>query len=283
MPSFPLVDSHVHLWDPERLRYAWLAGVPALHRSHLPPDYRRACGSVAVAKFVFVQCECDPVQSQAEAEWVTELAAAEPRLRGIVAQAALENGPAIEPALARLAGNSLVKGVRRLLQEERDDAFCLRPDFVRGVQLLPRYGLSFDLCIYHRQLGAVIKLVRQCPDVRFVLDHIGKPGIKAGTFEPWRAELRELSRLENVFCKLSGLATEADWSAWTPADLRPYLDHAIDCFGFDRVMFGSDWPVSAQATDYPRWVATLDDALRGCSMDEQQRVYVRNAEAFYRI
>jgi len=283
MPSFPLVDSHVHLWNPERLRYAWLAGVPALHRPFRPEDYRQACGPVAVAKFVFVQCECDPAQSQAEADWVTELAAAEPRLRGIVAQAALENGQAVEPALARLAANPWVKGIRRLLQEEKDNAFCLRPEFVRGVQLLARHGFSFDLCIYHRQLGSVIKLVRQCPDVRFVLDHIGKPDIKAGTLDPWRAELRELSRLENVCCKLSGLVTEADWSAWTPSDLRPFLAHAIDCFGLDRVMFGSDWPVSAQATDYPRWVATVDEALGGLTPDELHRFYVRNAEAFYRI
>lgn len=283
MPSFPLVDTHVHLWDPERLRYTWLAGVPALNRSHRVEEYRRACGQVAVAKFVFVQCECDAAQSQAEADWVTELAVTEPRLRGIVAQAALESGQAIEPALARLAANPLVKGIRRLIQEEKDDAFCVRPEFVRGVRLLPRHGFSFDLCIYHRQLANVIALVRQCPDVRFVLDHLGKPGIKAGQLDPWRANLRELSRMENVWCKLSGVVTEADWAGWTPADLRPYLDHALDCFGVDRVMFGSDWPVSAQATDYARWVAVLDDVLGGGSTDELHRIYVRNAEAFYRI
>jgi len=283
MPSFPLVDTHVHLWDPERLRYPWLAGVPALNRSHRVEDYRRACGQVAVAKFVFVQCECDAAQSQAEADWVTELAATEPRLGGIVAQAALESGLAVEPALARLAANPLVKGIRRLIQEEKDDAFCVRPEFIRGVQLLPRHGLSFDLCVYHRQLANVIKLVRQCPEVRFVLDHIGKPAIKAGQLDPWRADLRELSRMDNVWCKLSGLVTEADWAGWIPADLRPYLDHAVDCFGADRVMFGSDWPVSAQATDYGRWVAVLDDALGGGSADELHRIYVRNAETFYRI
>jgi L-fuconolactonase len=283
MPSYPLVDTHVHLWDPDRLRYGWLAGVPALNRRHGIEEYHRACGPVAVAKFVFVQCECDPAQSQAEADWVTDVAALEPRLRGIVAQAALEKGTAIEPALVQLAANPLVKGIRRLIQEEKDDAFCVRPEFVRGVQLLSRYGFSFDLCIYHRQLANVISLVRQCPGVRFVLDHLGKPDLKAGTLDPWRAELRELSRLENIWCKLSGLTTEADWAGWTPADLRPSLDHAIDCFGFDRVMFGSDWPVSSQATDYRRWVATLDEVLGGCSADELHRFYVRNAEAFYRI
>ena len=184
---------------------------------------------------------------------------------------------------ARLAENSKVKGVRRLIQSEPDLDFCLRPDFVRGVQSLPRYGLSFDLCVTHLQLANTIALVRQCPKVRFVLDHIAKPDIKKGLLDPWRAELRELSRLENVWCKMSGLATEADHSGWKPGDLRPFIDHVMDCFGVDRVMFGGDWPVSTLATDYPRWVKTVDDALNGCSADELHRVYVRNAEAFYRI
>jgi len=283
MPDFPLVDTHLHLWEPGRIRYPWLAGVPRLNRNHTIDDYRRACGPVQVAKMVFVQCECDPVQSQDESDWVTAVARIDPRIRGIVAQAPLENGAAAGPALTRLAANPLVKGIRRLIQSEADDAFCVRPDFVRGVQLLPRHGLSFDLCIFHRQLANTIQLVRQCPDVRFILDHIGKPDIKAGRLDPWRAELRTLAALPNVWCKVSGLVTEADLEKWTPADLRPYLDHVIACFGVDRVMYGGDWPVSTQACDYPRWVATLDAALRGCSPDELHRIYVRNAEQFYRV
>jgi len=283
MPNFPIVDTHLHLWDLGRIRYPWLAGVPLLNRNHLLDDYRQACGPTQVAKMVFVQCECDPAQSYEEAQWVTENARIDPRIRGIVAQAPLEKGDAVEGDLARLAANPLVKGIRRLIQSESDDAFCLRPDFVRGVQLLPRHGLSFDLCIFHRQLANTIKLVRQCPNVTFILDHIGKPDIKTGLLDPWRAELRELSRLENVWCKVSGLVTEADFTRWTPAHLKPYLDHVFDCFGFDRVMFGGDWPVSTQATDYPRWVTTLDAALQGCSQDERHQIYVRNAEAFYRV
>lgn len=283
MPHFPIVDTHLHIWDLSRLRYPWLAGVPMLNRNHLIEDYRRACGPVQVAKMVFLQCECDFAQYQAEADWVTEVAQADPRIRGIVPWAPLEKGEGAGEALSRLAANPLIKGIRRIIQFESDPEFCLRPDFVRGVQALHGHGLSFDLCINHRQLANTIKLVRQCPNVRFVLDHIGKPDIKAGLLDPWRAELRELSRMENVWCKLSGLVTEADFTKWQPADLKPYLDHVVDCFGFDRVMFGGDWPVSTQATDYPRWVATLDDALRGCSADELRRVYVRNAEAFYRI
>lgn len=283
MPSFPIVDTHVHLWDPGRLRYAWLAEVPSLNRPFHIDDFRRACGPVQVSKVVFVQCECDPAQALAEATWVAETARTDPRLRGIVAQAALEKGEAVAADLARLTSIPLVKGVRRLLQSEPDDAFCLRPGFVRGVQQLATHGLSFDLCILHRQLAPVTELVRRCPEVRFVLDHIGKPGIRAGLHEPWRTELRELAALPNVWCKLSGVVTEADCSHWKPADLRPYLDHAIDCFGVGRLMFGGDWPVAMLATGYARWVETLDDAVRGLSLDERHRLFVRNAEAFYRI
>jgi L-fuconolactonase len=283
MPSFPIVDSHLHLWDPARLRYPWLDSVPKLNRTHLIADYRRACETVQVAKMVFVQCDCDPRQSSEEADWVREVARDDVRIRGIVAWAPLEQGEVAEPALGRLTQNPLVRGIRRILQSEPDSAFCLRPDFVRGVQLLHGHGLTFDLCINHLQMANTIKLVRRCPDVRFVLDHIGKPAIKAGVLDPWRAELRELSKLENVWCKLSGLATEADHSTWASADLRPYMDHVVDCFGFQRVMFGGDWPVSTLATDYPRWVATVDEALRGCTLEQLQQVYVKTAETFYRV
>ena len=283
MPTFPIVDTHLHIWDLTRIHYPWLSNVPKLNRNHLIEDYRRACSPVEVAKVVFVQCECDPAQFREEAEWVTQVAREDARIRGIVAWAPLENGDAADADLAGLAANPLVKGIRRIIQFEPDIGFCLRPEFVRGVQLLHAHGLTFDLCINHLQLPNTIKLVRQCPDVSFVLDHIGKPDIKSGRLDPWRADLRELSRLDNVWCKLSGLATEADHERWQPADLRPYIDHVVECFGFDRVMFGGDWPVSTQATDYPRWVATVDDALKRCTPGELRKIYVRNAEAFYRV
>jgi L-fuconolactonase len=283
MPDFPIVDTHLHIWDLQRLRYPWLASVPMLNKDHLIGDYRRVCGPVQVAKMVFLQCECDPAQYADEAAWVTGVSRTDPRIRGIVPWAPLEKGDAAEAELARLAENPLIKGIRRIIQFEPDPEFCLRPDFVRGVQLLPRHGFSFDICINHRQLANTIRMVKQCPNVRFILDHIAKPDIKAGLLDPWRAELRELSRIPNVWCKLSGLTTEADHAGWKPADLRPYIDHVMDCFGFDRVIFGGDWPVAAQATDFPRWVQTVDDALQGASPDELHKVYVRNGEALYRV
>ncbi len=283
MPSFPIVDTHLHIWDLSRLRYPWLDTVPKLNRNHLIEDYRRACGPVQVAKMVFLQCECDVSQFQQEADWVTEVSRTDPRIRGIVPWAPLEKGDAAEADLARLAANPLIKGIRRIIQFEADQEFCLRPDFVRGVQRLARHNLSFDLCINHRQFANTLKLVRQCPDVRFVMDHIAKPDIKAGLLDPWRDEMKQLASLPNVWCKLSGLVTEADVEKWQPADLRPYIDHVIACFGFDRVMFGGDWPVSTLASDYPRWVQVLDAAIAGASPDEQHKLYVRNAEKFYRV
>lgn len=283
MPNFPIVDTHLHIWDLSRLRYPWLASVPMLNKNHLIGDYRCACGPVQVAKMVFLQCECDFAQFQQEADWVTEVAQVDPRIRGIVPWAPLEKGEGARPDLARLAANPLIKGIRRIIQFEADQAFCLQPGFVRGVQLLAEFGLSFDICINHTQLANTIRLVRQCPQVKFVLDHIGKPDIKGGRLDPWRAELKELAAMPNVWCKLSGLVTEADHAQWTPADLQPYIDHVIATFGFDRVMFGGDWPVSTQACDYPRWVNTLDAALPRATPADLRKLYVTNAEAFYRI
>ncbi|BET68943.1 amidohydrolase [Opitutales bacterium ASA1] len=283
MPDFPIVDTHLHLWDLDRLSYPWLDHVPVLRRNHLLTDYREACGPVQVAKMVFLQCECDFARFEEEAAWIASLASVDPRIRGIVPWAPLEKGDTVEGDLERLVAIPLVRGIRRIIQFEPDPEFCVRPDFVRGVRTLPRFGLSFDLCVKCHQLPNTIELVRRCPEVRFVLDHIGKPNIARGELDPWRTHVRELAAFPNVWCKVSGLATEADFEHWTPADLRPYLDHAFACFGFDRTMFGGDWPVSTQATTYPRWVETLDAALEGASPDELHRLYVRNAEAFYRV
>ena len=283
MPDFPLVDTHLHVWDPGLLRYPWLDDIPLLNKPYLLQDYDLACGAVAVERMVFLQAEVDPAQYQDEADWVDSLADQDSRLQGIVAWAPLENGDAARPALERLAANPRVKGIRRIIQAEPDIGFCLRPDFVTGVRLLPEFGLSFDICIVHYQLANTIKMVAQCPDVQFILDHIGKPDIRNGLMDPWRAEIRALSRFPNVFCKISGLVTEADHQRWTREQLRPYVHHVIECFGFDRVMYGGDWPVAAQAADYPRWVETLEWAFAGCTDEELKKLFHDNALAFYHL
>ena len=284
MPTFPIVDTHVHLWDPKRLRYPWLDGIAALNRPFGLADYRKACGAVKVEAMVFVQCEVEFAQAMEEVEWVLGLARGAPRLKGLVPWAPLENGTGAEEYLENLVRCSpLIKGVRRLIQSETEPGFCLQRGFVQGVRSLARYNLSFDLCISHRQLADTVGLVRQCPNVTFVLDHIGKPDIKGQVTEPWRSELRDLADLPNVVCKVSGLVTEADVEKWTREDLRPYLDHVLACFGFDRVLFGSDWPVVTLAAEYPRWVTALDWALAGCSAVEKRKIFRDNAVRFYRL
>ena len=282
MEKFPIVDTHVHLWHPKQLRYPWLAEVPTLNRPYLLKDYIAAYGALEIESIVFVQCDTHPDDGLKETAWVTSLAAVDPRIRGIVAWAPLEEGVQVAPFVEKLAENRLVKGIRRLIQSESVD-FCIHPDFVSGVKTLSRYGLSFDLCIFHPQLANAIRLVEQCPHVQFILDHIGKPDIKNQLFDPWKQEIETLAGFPNVHCKISGLVTEAELETWTPADLQPYIEHVISCFGFDRVLYGSDWPVSTQASDYSRWVQTLTDAVSGCTSQELRNLFRDNAIKFYKL
>ncbi len=281
MLDFPIVDTHLHVWDTGRLRYTWLDDIPKLNRPYLLDDYNEACGPVQVGKMVFLQCECS--QYAEEADWVTALAQRDPRIEGIVPWAPLEKGAAVRAELESLAANPLVKGIRRIIQSESDPKFCLRGDFIRGVRLLAEFGLHFEVCISHDQMAAAIRMVRQCPEVRFVLDHIGNPDIRNHVLEPWASELRELAGLPNVWCKVSGLVCQADHDRWTREDLKPYVDRVVDCFGFDRLMYGGDWPVASLATDYPRWVETLEWAVGGCSGEELRKLFRDNAVDFYRL
>jgi len=280
---FPIVDAHVHIWDTARLRYPWLDAEPALNRTFLMADYDRALGRLEVEAAVFVQCECEPAQYREEVGWVSGVASAEPRLRGIVSWAPLEKGAAAEEEIRALGANPLVKGIRRIIQFEEDLEFCLRPDFIAGVRLLAGYGLPFDICISHRHTANVIRMVEQCPDVRFVLDHIGKPDIRGGRLEPWRSQIRTLASFPHVQCKVSSLATEADHARWTLDDLRPYAEHIFECFGWERVFYGGDWPVSSQAATLPRCVETILALAPGAAEGQLRRLFRENARAFYRL
>ena len=282
MANFPIVDTHVHLWHPKQLRYPWLKQVPLLNRPFLLKDYNAAIGDLEVESMVFVQCDTHPDDGLKETSWVTSLAAADPRIRGIVAWAPLEVGNCVATFVEKLAEESLVKGIRRLIQGESVD-FCIQPNFIDGVKTLSRHRLSFDLCIYHPQLANAIRLVEQCPDVQFILDHIGKPDIKNQLFEPWKQEIKVLADFPNVHCKISGVVTEADHENWSLDNIQPYIDHVISCFGFDRVIYGSDWPVSTLATDYKRWVETLQETVAGCSPEELRKLFHDNAIRFYRL
>ncbi|MBX0326313.1 amidohydrolase family protein [Oscillochloris sp. ZM17-4] len=274
----PIIDSHVHLWDPGQMRIPWLDGIPALNRPYGMAEY--AASADDVEAIVYVQVDVAPAYGLVEAQLVADMARRDPRIQAIVAYAPLEDGPQARSYLDALTQISpLITGVRRLTQGESDPAFCLRPGFEAGVRILASYGLSCDLCITHRQLPATAELVRRCPEVSFILDHLGKPAARAGELEPWRAQIAELAALPNVMCKLSGLVTEADHQRWTVDDLAPYVAHALEVFGEDRVAFGSDWPVVLLAADQRRWAAALGALTAHLSPEARQKLWSENASS----
>ncbi len=282
--SLPIVDTHLHLWDPDALNYPWLQDIPILNRPYLLDDYNLATEGLNIDKMVFLQCEVDFAQYRQEADWVTELALHDRRIQGIVPWAPLEKGEKASQEVAALAQNPLIKGVRRIIQFEDDPAFCLAPEFLEGVRLLADFDLHFEFCLKgDDQFSNAIRLVQQCPEVRFILDHIGKPFIKEGIQTPWRDLLKQFADLPNTWCKISGLVTEADFENWTAQDLQPYIDEVIRRFGWDRILFGGDWPVAVQASTYARWVETLRQTDANASSANQQKLFHDNAIAFYRL
>jgi L-fuconolactonase len=237
-----------------------------------------------VAAMVFVEVDAAPGEHLREVEWVEAQAERDVRLQGMVGSLPLTDGASVETAMKQFAAMPLARGVRQLIQGHVDEPeWCLRPSFVEAVKLLAKYNLSFDICIYHPQMKDAIELCQRCADVQFVLDHIGKPGIKSGLMEPWKTELAALAALPNVWCKISGIVTEADHTSWTEAQVAPYVAHAISCFGYDRVMFGGDWPVSELATSYKRWVDVVDAVTAKASAAEKRKLFRDTAKAFYRL
>jgi len=176
-----------------------------------------------------------------------------------------------------------LRGIRRLIQYHPAPDYCLSPKFMAGVREVGKRGLTFDLCIRNHQLASATELVRQCPEVSFVLDHIAKPGIAAGAREPWTRDLQRMADLPNVVCKMAGVATEADHTRWTPDDLQPYMAHAIACFGLERLLFASDWPVMNLATTFGAWVSLLDQVIAGNSEAERRALFRDNAIRTYRL
>lgn len=277
-----LIDSHIHFWDPSNLRYRWLDELDPINKPHLPADLPRAGEGWEMEKLVFVQADCLPEQGLEEVKWVTELATEDDRIRGIVAYAPLENHN-FHAVLDVLQENPLVKGIRRLIQPE-GHGFATQEHFIDAVRNLPDYNFSFDICALHDQLPDAIRLVEHCPDVRFVLNHVGKPDIAKGDISLWKSNITRLAAFENVYCKLSGMVTEADPDNWTPDDLQPYIDHALEAFTPARLMFGGDYPVLKLAhITYDGWVQTALNALTSLSEDEQKQVFYHNANTFYRL
>jgi len=282
LPDFPIVDTHLHLWDPGLITYPWLSGNALLEQPYLLDRYRRDFASVEIEAMVFVQCEAEFPAFQREADFAAGQARIDPRIKAMVAWAPLEKGAAVEKDIVALKRHAILRGIRRIIQFEDDPDFCLRPDFIEGVRTLADHGLSFDICIDHRHMANILKFVEALPEVPMILDHIGKPAIRDRLLEPWAGQMRDLAGFPNVLCKVSGVATEAS-PDWTQDDLKPFVEIAFTEFGTGRTMFGGDWPVMLGAITPERWIAFLDAFLASTAEAERRRFWRGNAVEAYRI
>ncbi len=271
------IDAHQHFWHYDPAEYSWIgAGMEVLKRDHLPGDLAPLLHAAGLDGSVAVQAR----QSVEETRWLLELAAREPAIKGVVGWVDLRSADAGRD-LERLVVDAKLRGVRHVVQDEPDDEFMLRPDFLRGLSVLAEFGLSYDLLVFPRQLPAACRVVERLPQQRFVVDHIAKPLIREGRLEPWATDLRRLAALPNVMCKVSGLVTEASWQGWRAEDFAPYLDVVFEAFGPGRIMFGSDWPVCTLAAGYQQVVGLVAGYVASLPPAEQAGVWGSNAVRFY--
>jgi L-fuconolactonase len=282
--STAIVDTHVHFWNPSLLDYPWLASAKTLQRAFLPVDFQTAFAAAPIERLVFVECNVRPDQCEQEVAWIESLVRDEPRLSAIVAFADLTIADERQRTglLERLASRPMVRGLRHNIQGE-PKGFCLQPSFLAGVQAIHRLGAHFELCVTHDQLDDVLELVRRSGDGRFIVNHGAKPSIRTDLMRPWKAQMAEIARFENVWCKISGLLTEADLTRQSVEVARPYAEHIAACFGPDRIVYGSDWPVCTLAADGIRWVDFTRSLTAGWPESEQTRFYRDNAVKFYRL
>jgi L-fuconolactonase len=277
-----IVDAHHHFWDPAAADYPWLTDeLATIRRAFGPVDLEPHLRAVGVNATVLVQ-----TRSSVE-ETVEFLAVAQvtPFVRGVVGWVDLTD-PAVGDTIERLpagAGGNRLAGIRHQAHDEPDPDWLIRDDVVRGIKAVGRAGLVYDLLVRPRELPVALALARRLPDVRFVIDHIAKPPISSGELEPWAGLIAPFRELEHVACKVSGMVTEADWSSWTPFDLQPYVDHVLDVFGPDRLLFGSDWPVCLLASTYEGVYGAARATLDGLTDDEQAKVFGGTAVRVYRL
>lgn len=274
-----MLDSHQHFWAYDEAQYPWIPKNSPLHRDWLPADLEREQAKVGGKGSIAVQAR----PSLEESHWLLTLADHFPSIRGVVGWVDLQSD-AVERELAQLAKHPRFVGVRHVVQDEPDDRFLLGSNFVRGIEKLAEFRLAYDLLIYPKQLPAAIELAMRFPEQRFVLDHLAKPHIRDGTLSPWREQIRELAKAPQVFCKVSGMVTEAQRAGWQAEDFRPYLDVVFESSGADRLMWGSDWPVCLLAGSYEQVFRLVDDYLRASlPASAREAVFSGNAARFYRL
>jgi L-fuconolactonase len=271
------IDAHHHLWRYVPAEYPWMTdGMEVLRRDFLLEDLKAVTALAGIAGTVVVEA----ARRVEETIWLAEIAASDDLIRGVVGWAPLTD-PRIGLDLEKLACLPKVKGIRHAIHDEPDDLFVLRDDFNRGITELRQFGLKYDILIFEKHLPQTIEFVDRHPDQIFIVDHIAKPRIREQALSPWKGHVAELAHRENVYCKVSGMVTEALWDAWTDESLRPYLDVVLEAFGPKRLMFGSDWPVLTLASTYGRWLSTVQRAVATLSPTEQEWVFSKTAIEAY--
>jgi L-fuconolactonase len=281
---FKVVDCHQHLWDLKQFRLPWTAGSPSLARDYLMHDYLAATAGIPIVKSVYLEVDVDPGQQQAEADWISRLCR---RGDGPLAAAVVSGRPAAEnfrPYISAFQCHPHVRGLRQVLHGPSTPAgYCLQKPFIAGIQLLGRLGLSFDICIRAAELPDAARLVDACPGTFFVLDHCGNPDLAQRDHTAWRRDIADIAKRNNVVVKISGIVATVKPGQWTPEDLAPIVNHTLDAFGPDRVMFGGDWPVCTLGGSYRQWYDALRQIVAGRPASEQQRLFHDNAIRHYRL
>jgi L-fuconolactonase len=271
------IDSHHHFWHYSSEEYGWIDdSLSVLRRDFFPADLEREIKAAGIDGVISVQAR----QKIEETNWLLSLADENDFIKGVVGWVPLVD-PMLRDTLEQVAGHRKLKAVRHVVQGERDDKFILRDDFNAGIAALADYGLVYDILILERHLPYTIQFVDRHPEQVFVLDHIGKPQIKLNMIDEWAANLCQLSQRSNVYCKFSGLVTEADFDNWTMEQFKPYWDMVLAAFGLERVMFGSDWPVCTAASEYSRWFETVMQLAVQLSPAEQAQLYGETAMRVY--
>lgn len=275
------IDAHQHFWTYSKEEYAWIDDSMAiLKKDHLPDDLAPILSANGIDGSVAVQAR----QSLEETARLLALAEEHEIIKGVVGWVDLR-GDSLKAQLDDYSKHAKLVGVRHVVQDEPDDNFLLRPDFMRGIEKLLEYDLAYDILIFPKQLPAAIEFVKAFPEHRFVLDHIAKPFIKDGVIAPWDEQIQELASFENIYCKVSGMVTEADWRNWQVGDFEPYLDIIFTAFGIERLMFGSDWPVCTVAADYAKVAGIVESFLQKKNYTQEQLAafWGGNAAKFYKL
>lgn len=277
-----IVDTHQHLWDLDKLPYSWTANQPKLNRSFRMEDYLAATEGIEIIKSVHVEADIDEAFIADETRYILELSERDDNpLSGVVANARPEYDNFRE-SIQQFTSHPNLKGIRRLLQSE-PDVLSTTTTFRENIRSLEEWGLSFDICVRDHQLPVAIQLVKDCPNVSFILDHCGNPDIKNRNYDTWRERIVEMADLPNVVIKVSGIVVNTDVENWTVEDLRPAVEHVIASFGWDRVMFGSDWPVCTLAASYRQWFDALNFLVKDASEENRRKLFKENAERVYRL